>query len=233
VEAGGSSNGVIVNNGGDILVLSGGLAVGATVSSGGLAVVSSGGSASGTVVRNGGQDFDFGFESGTIVSSGGRLFVEAGASDSASQVNSGGTEQVFSGGVASGAVISGGTLEIKSGGSTGAAAVKFAVSGGGILQLDNSQAFGGLVAGFGQPDLLDLRDIAFISGTTQAIWTQSGTSGTLVVSDSSHSASITLLGQYSTANFHVSSDSFGATFVSDPPVTVATAATLTNPQHGT
>jgi hypothetical protein len=122
-----------------------------------------------------------------------------------------------------------------SGGGLGAplpssAAVTFAVSGGGILQLDDSQHFGGLVAGFGQPDLLDLRDIAFISGTTQAVWTQSGTSGTLVVSDSSHSASIALLGQYATANFHVSSDGFGGTFVSDPPsASEGAAGSLVNP----
>jgi autotransporter passenger strand-loop-strand repeat protein len=207
------------------------LAVGTTVSSGGFAVVSAGGTASGTIASNGGQDFDFGFESGTIVNSGGKLFVEAGASDSASHLNSGGTEQVFSGGVANGAVISGGTLEIVSGGSTGAAAVTFAVSGGGILQLDDSQHFGGLVAGFGQPDLLDLRDIAFISGAMQAVWTQSGTSGTLAVNNSFLSASITLLGQYSTADFRLSNDGFGCTLVSDPPSTSQGGASLVNPHQ--
>jgi hypothetical protein len=127
---------------------------------------------------------------------------------------------VFSGGVASGAVISGGTLEIMSGGSTGAA-VTFAVSGGGILQLDDSQHFGGLVAGFGQPDLLDLRDIAF-NASTQLHWTQSGTSGTLTVSNSINSASITLLGQYVVGQFTSASDGMGGTLIGDPPVVAQT-----------
>ena len=126
---------------------------------------------------------------------------------------------MLSGGTASAATISGGTLEIMSGGSTGAGAVTFASSGGGILQLDSSLTYGGLVAGFAQPDLLDLRDIAYTSGVTTATWAPSGpSSGTLTVTDGVHSANLTLLGQYSTPDFHVSSDGFGGTFVSDPPV---------------
>ena len=118
----------------------------------------------------------------------------------------------------SAATINGGLLDVQSGGSTGAGPVTFATSGGGTLRLEDSLHFSGLVAGFGQPDLLYLKDIAFISGATSATWTQSGTSGTLAVTDGTNTADITLLGQYSTANFHVSSGGQGGTIVTDPPV---------------
>jgi hypothetical protein len=36
-------------------------------------------------------------------------------------------------------------------------------SGGGMLRLEDSVHFGGLVAGFGVPDFMDLADINFIS----------------------------------------------------------------------
>ncbi len=139
---------------------------------------------------------------------------------SGTAINSGGMEVVTSGGVASATTISGGTLEIKSGGSTGADAVTFA-PGGGILQLDSALTFGGLVAGFGSPDLLDLRDIAFISGTTSATWTQSDTSsGTLAVTDSSHTANITMLGQYAADQFTAATDGHAGTVVTSIPPTL-------------
>lgn len=81
-------------------------------------------------------------------------------------------------------------MEVQSGGSGGSGRVTF--SGGGTLQLDDSVHFSGLVAGFAQPDMLDLRDIAFISGTTSANWHQltsgSTASGTLTAME--HSSSI-------------------------------------------
>jgi hypothetical protein len=89
--------------------------------------------------------------------------------------------------------------------------------GGGILQLDDSVHFGGLVAGFAQPDLMDLVDIAFHSGTTSATWAQSGTSGTLTVTDGSHTAHLTLLGQYVASQFNIGNDGQGGTVVTDPP----------------
>jgi autotransporter passenger strand-loop-strand repeat protein len=120
--------------------------------------------------------------------------VSSGGLDSGAHVNSGGFEIVTAGGTASAATISGGTLELMSGGATGAGPVTFATSGGGILQLDNSQSFGGTVAGFGLPDFLDLRDIAFGSATTLAFTEAPGnTSGTLTVADGTHTANITLL----------------------------------------
>jgi hypothetical protein len=131
-------------------------------------------------------------------------------------VDSGSLETGVAGGVARGAIISGGTLDIKSGGSTNT--TTFATSGGGTLLLESSLTFSGLVAGFGKPDQLDFRDIAFTSGVTHATWTQNAASrGTLAVTDGSHTADITLLGQYVTADFHVRTDNHGGTFVTDPP----------------
>jgi hypothetical protein len=91
---------------------------------------------------------------------------------------------------------------------------------------------GGLVAGFGKPDEIDLRDIGFTSGTTHATWHQSGTtSGTLAVTSGTHTATITLLGQYVAADFHVSTDGHGGTFVTDPPVSTSQTVAFVNPHQ--
>src|SRR5262245_9446079 len=161
-----------------------------------------------------------------MANSGGHELVSAGALDSGAHVNSGGFETVTIGGVASAATISGGTLEIQSGRSTGVGAVTFAAGGGGILQLDDSVHYNGLVAGFAQPDLLDLRDIPFTAGVTSATWSQSDpTGGSLFVTSGGMTASIKLLGQYTTDSFNVTTDNHGGTFVSDPP---ASAGSTTN-----
>jgi hypothetical protein len=105
---------------------------------------------------------------------------------------------------------------VASGGSTGSGAVTFVVSGGGTLRLDDSAHFGGLVAGFGQGDLVDLRDIAFTSATTLS-WTQltsdATASGTLTVSGGGSVANIELLGQYSVFQFTSASDGHGGTAI--------------------
>jgi hypothetical protein len=122
---------------------------------------------------------------------------------------------VLSGGHISGATLSGGQLEITSGGSAGATTITF--SGGGTLVLDRSTVFSGTIAGFAQPDLIDLSDIAFGSSTTLG-YSGTTSSGTLTVSDGTHTASLKLLGQYTAGNFNLSADGHGGTLVSDPPV---------------
>ena len=52
-------------------------------------------------------------------------------------------------------------------------------------------------------------------------------SGTLTVTDGTHTASLTLLGQYSTGDFSLSSDGHGGTMITDPqhsPSLVGSAA---------
>jgi large repetitive protein len=82
-------------------------------------------------------------------------------------------------------------------------------------------------------DMLDLHNIAYISGTTTSSWTQltsgANASGTLQISDgtSATTADITLLGQYAAGNFHLPSDGLGGTLVIDPPAATATSEPLT------
>jgi autotransporter passenger strand-loop-strand repeat protein len=116
-------------------------------------------------------------------------YVSSGGTASGTTVSSGGREVVYAGGTVSGITIGAGTLEVASGGSTGSGPVTFVSSGGGTLQLDNSVSFGGTITGFGQPEYLDLRDIAFGSNTTLN-FTEAGNnlSGNLTVSDGTNTA---------------------------------------------
>jgi autotransporter passenger strand-loop-strand repeat protein len=176
-----------------------GLDLGGTIS-GATQIIESGGTANGVTLSNGLQDIlSGGTASGTILK--------------------GGYEYVASGGLVSDTVISAGTLDIASGGSTGPDALTF--SGGGVLRLEDSVHFGGLVAGFTMPDLMDLVDIPFISGTTSLSWQQlTPLAGTLTVTDGTPAttAHISLLGQYVAGNFNIQNDGAGGTLVSDPPV---------------
>jgi len=111
---------------------------------------------------------------------------------------------VASGGSASGTVtfVSGGTLELDAGG----------------------PAFlPGVIKDFGKPDpsdRIDLRGIAFAAGTTSVSLVEApgNTSGTLSVTDGTHTTHLILLGSYVTSQFHLVSDGHGGTMVTDPPV---------------
>jgi hypothetical protein len=61
--------------------------------------------------------------------------------------------------------ISGGTLEVTSGADGG----HVIFSSGGILQLDALMAFGGTISGFTLGDAIDLRGLAYTSGTTSLV----------------------------------------------------------------
>src|SRR5262249_3453027 len=141
---------------------------GGNVVAGGELIVQRGGAANHTQVSGRGATMlvqNGATASGTTVAQGGLLGVFAGGTASATQVNSGGREIVGAGATTGNTLISGGMLEIARG-AVGSGTITLASSGGGVLQLDDAQHFGGLVAGFGQPDLIDLRDIAFGSGTS-------------------------------------------------------------------
>jgi autotransporter passenger strand-loop-strand repeat protein len=202
--------------GGDQIVF--GSAAGTTVISG-FQVVWSGGVANGTVV-NGKGSFELvvgGSAFNDFVFSGGTELVSAGGIASGSQVGVGGVQFVQNGAQAFADAIDGGLVDVQAG---GLAFVNF-TSNGGILQLDASQIFSGTIGGFASPagvnEAIDLRDIAFTSATT-ANFTEAAnnSSGTLTVTDGTHTATLTLLGQYSTANFTLSSDGHGGTLITDP-----------------
>jgi autotransporter passenger strand-loop-strand repeat protein len=151
-----------------------------------------------------------------MVGSGSEEIIFSGASGSSTTVDAGGLLIVGSGGVASATTISGGFVELGGGNGTGGGLITFA--GGGELKLDQSTAFTGQIAGFAVPDELDLADISFGAGTTLS-FTEAGTntSGTLTVSDGTHTA----LGQYTTGQFHITSDGAGGSLVTDPPLAMA------------
>src|SRR5262249_4907401 len=136
--------------------------------------------------------------------------------------NSGGLETVLSGGIASATTINGGTLEVASGGWTGGDAAT-STTPGGFLRLVASRHFHALVPGLPSPSAwprkIDLRAITF-SNKTKVSFTeaQNHLSGTLTVTNGTQTANLTLLGQYSTGNFHLASDGFGGTVITDPLV---------------
>jgi autotransporter passenger strand-loop-strand repeat protein len=204
VVSGGVTVGAIVNNGG-VLVVDGlnSFANGPGINSGGTAILSAGG-------------LDF----GTLVE-GVQLVLAGGIAENA-DVRSGGEEVVAAGGAALNTSIDGGLMEVQSGGSTGmpSTPVSFTTSGG-DLQLDFSQGFTSLITGFASPpgvtEEIDLQDITFSSATRETFTQNSPTSGTLTVTDGTHTANLTLLGQYSTANFSLASDGHGGTLITDPP----------------
>jgi autotransporter passenger strand-loop-strand repeat protein len=130
-------------------------------------------------------------------------------------IDSGGYEVVVAGGAVNGAIINGGTLDLQSGATAGSSTVTF--SGGG-MQLDGTQAYSFLVAGFAAPDALNLSAIKFASATKDYLGDTS--SGTLTVSDGTHSASILLLGNYTLASFNLGAETGGGsgTVVTDAPL---------------
>ncbi|MGA2042815.1 MAG: DUF4347 domain-containing protein [Roseiarcus sp.] len=238
VEAAGEAGNTIVNATGVLSVY--GLAIGALVQSGGADYVEAGGATSDGRISggdefveaggsaayslvSGGAEVVYGTATSAGLVAGGYQYVEAGGVASGTTVASGGYEYVLSGGAVSGATISGGEIELTSGAIDGAAAVTFAASAGGTLRLDDSVHFGGLVAGFAQPDQLDLSDIGFGPNTHLSFVEAGGNlSGTLTVTDGVHAANLTLLGQYVTAQFTSASDGHGGTLIGDPPLGAAT-----------
>ncbi len=247
----GTASGGTLSSGGVQYVY--GSAAAGTVASGGLEDILSGGSASGGTVSSGGTEFDFGTASGVALSgglqyvygsaaaatiasggiediiaggtasgvtvSGGHQYVYGSAA--ATTLSSGGHEIVYSGGTISGATIAGGTLELQGGSTAGSSTIGFASSG--TLKLDGTGSYAMLVAGFTVPDAIDLTAVNYASATTLS-YTSNTSGGTLTVTDGTHSVSLLLLGNYSAANFSLSSGSTG-TIVSDPPTGVTTDLT--------
>ena len=224
MEAGGFTTSTTISGGGLEEVLAGGITSGAIVTNGGTLELLGGATAGGTVISSGGTlEIGSGYDLMTyVVSSGVTLDIASGGMTSAVTVDTGGTEYVSSGGSASATTLSGGELEVASSGSIGAGPVTF-TSAGGILQLDASQSFHGLISGFGSPagvtEDIDLRDIKFSKRTKMSFTEASNNlSGTLTITDGTHTATLTLLGQYAAGNFHLASDGHGGTLVTDPPL---------------
>ncbi|WP_230959031.1 beta strand repeat-containing protein, partial [Burkholderia stagnalis] len=178
---------------------------------------------------------------GTIVASGANaLVIDTGAH---AIVNTGTLEATGSGGlVIDSAVANTGTLWANNGNLTihgdvtgagsatisGAATLEFggasaenttfADGAAGTLKLDQSAGFTGTVSGFGAGDTLDLADVLFNDHTTLSFTANdTGTGGTLTVSDGAHTAQVALQGNLSAGGFQLSHDQGSGTVVTYTP----------------
>jgi hypothetical protein len=149
---------------------------------------------------------------GTIESTGlgGVVIDDAIVNNGMLSVQGGGTFAVE--GAVSGkgkAIVGGGTLEFLSGFNEG---VTFTSSG--TLELAQSQGFTNSIKGFSDngKTTLDLRDIGFV-GTGEASFSGTSSGGVLTVTDGTHTARITLKGNYLGSTFVASSDGSGGTDV--------------------
>ena len=139
----------------------------------------------------------------------------------------------FTGGVTgtgSATIGSAGTLEF-SGAVSATQTIHFAGTAGGMLKLNdpsgNTLSFAGAVSGFSGADAIDLTTFAF-SGTPKTAWTQSGTKGTLTITDGAKTAHVVLFGQYVAAGFHLVKDAGTGTVVTYTP---PTQTALASPHH--
>ncbi|UQD71040.1 hypothetical protein JEY40_35145 [Bradyrhizobium japonicum] len=259
VESGGTASDTTIHGGGQDVYL-GGTAINTTMDGGVQSVyggtvvqttISNGalqdlhGNASMTTVNAGGQQSVYadGTATGTTINAGG-VQVDWGAAN-ATIVN-GGVQYVY--GSATGTTVLSGTQHVQAGGSAddttiGSGALAFVHAGGTIddvifagpnasLVLAQASAFTGTISGWQDHDSLDLGDILFSDGLTSMAYAQNNdnTGGTLTVSDGTHVATLHLLGQYSAADFALSSDGHGGTLITDPAV--AQQAQLAPALHG-
>jgi hypothetical protein len=86
-----------------------------------------------------------------------------------------------------------------------------------VLELAQSQGYTGAITGFSKTNStsLDLVDISFVS-STEATFSGTSKSGVLTVTDGTHTAHITLVGNYTKSTFVASSDGHLGTIVVDP-----------------
>ncbi|MXN77346.1 Ig-like domain repeat protein [Burkholderia sp. 4701] len=107
------------------------------------------------------------------------------------------------------------TLEF---GGASAESTTFADGAAGTLKLDHSTGFTGTVSGFGAGDTLDLADVLYNDHTTLSFTANdTGTGGTLTVSDGAHTAQVALQGNLSAGGFQLSHDQGSGTVVTYTP----------------
>src|SRR4029450_9956455 len=84
--------------------------------------------------------------------------------------------------------------------------VVFGAGDGGTLKLEDSFHFNGTISGFSGADAIDLTDVNSATAAIAYHENAQGTGGVLTVSDGTHAAQLSFLGNYSAANFDVVSD---------------------------
>ena len=201
---------------GILTILSGATFNDETTGSGGLQIitVNRGGTDTGTTaaVNNQGTFIKSGAATTSTISSlfnnTGTVNVEAGTLELAGSVSNGGLLHADGGNIkidqaitdTGAAMIDGSTLEYVQGSHE---LITFGAVTGGTLKLDASQSFNGNVAGFVANDTMDLADINF-SNSHQA--TYNSATAILTVTDGTHTANITLQGNYQNAQFTTAND---------------------------
>lgn len=190
----GSATDTIVNNGGEQNVYAAATATGTTVNAGGIQI--DWGNAIATTI-DGGSQYVYGTAADTVILSG-TQYVEAGGATYGTMIGSGGTVHAYGGASVHNATFAGADA---------------------TLVLDHAADFSGFISGWQDGNHLDLSDIQFGQGTTVAYTANANNSGgKLVVSDGAHTVSLSLLGQYTAADFALASDGHGGTVISDPGV---------------
>lgn len=183
-----------------------------TINAGSQQNVYADGTATGTTINAGGFQLDWGAASGTIVN-GGVQYVYGSATGTSVQA---GTQHVQAGGTADDTTIGAGALAYVHAGGT----IDDVIFAGpnAALALDQASGFTGTISGWQDHDSIDLGDILFTDGVTSLAYAQNGdnSGGTLTVSDGTHTATLNLLGQYTAADFAISSDGHGGTLITDP-----------------
>jgi VCBS repeat-containing protein len=152
--------------------------------------------------------------SGTLEASGsGGLVVDGDVFNSGFMWADGGNITIHGDVTGSGSALIDGSATLEFGGAS-AENTTFAEGSTGMLKLDHSLDFSGIVSGFGAGLQLDLADINFGSNATVGYSAnQDGKGGILSVSDGGHTANINLTGQYAAEDFHILSDSGTGTLV--------------------
>ena len=230
VFSGGIASNTTVKSGGKEIAFFDGADVNATVSNGGAEIVSSGGTAIGVTVDKGGE-LIAGGSTEVIANSGGTLFA-SGANSLIDIVG------VVHGGVAR---VGNGNVEMAGSSSEN---VTFLAKGSGGLVLDGlGSTYTGKVVGFGfgtsahsdHSQFIAFRGIGAGATVSYLSANASNTSGTLTVSSGGTSATVTLFGTYTLANFK-SSTVNGHVVITDPGVikggSVELGPAQAFPQHG-
>jgi hypothetical protein len=101
----------------------------------------------------------------------------------------------------------------------------------GKLVLDQPATFTGAVQNLAAQNGIDFSQIAFFGHTVTLGYSEnnSGTGGTLTVSDGAHTAKVALLGNYMASNFTTAADGHGGTLITKAMQTANQLVPLTTP----
>jgi hypothetical protein len=98
-------------------------------------------------------------------------------------------------------------------GAASSANVVFGSGAAGTLKLEDSFHFSGTISGFNGDDAIDLTDVTSATAVIAYHENAQGTGGVLTVSDGTHAAQLSFLGQYSAANFDIVPDPVHGTVI--------------------